>query len=1218
MRLRPTARQSTALRTAPATARRLTALGSVLVVSTVAGSAVAQFDVAPPLPNVMLLVDTSGSMEKMTDGSLPESCEPNGTSDLNRWGTLTEVLTGTVQNRGCFKQKRSSPDFVQEFTWLGQKPYDETYFLPFHRMVSNGCVAGPGVVPTQVFDWPTGAIGFHPWDNPNGTCVLNPFVQSNDGLLDAYRDRLRFGLMTFDSRTDKGTGYTGMAVNPSDGVDGLWSYYFDTFASGHPPNCQVQNQEFEVGARNAAAPPWEGRLLSPGPSTAGLDDTQRRNAEVQGALIAMRPFGATPLAGMLQDALDFIRKDNSTDPLTGDGFGIAGDALFQNGCRDTYVVVLSDGEPNLDLRPDCEESGDPDGKCPFKQPYEIAKELYDGSPHVKTFAVGFGLSEASGVDCTELKMPEDFDAGQVCDNPSNASVKACCTLARIAYEGGTENAYFADDKATLKQALSDVLNFTVNSTSRTLPIFSAASGAASDSNAPARSYEFSSSLNPNTNSLWNGNLQRKRTICVEDEGEGTIEAEVVPVDEGAGDDFAANLNSGTGPVRKFLTVIADTKSLGGVNVIPSGATIRPYLADDDGLGTIGGSIIGEGLNVDAGDMANELADDPLAMQLVPLPNACLADNLLAGTPALCAEKVMLWALGGDTADGFPTRQGDALGAIYHSTPAVVGSPSEFLRDSSYLDFAEVQGTRELMLYAATVDGQLHAFKVASNDPDDVDNLVDKLENNELWSFLPPAVLPSMISQYPNTQQILLDGPPVVQDIVYERTTEDAEAGAAKWNTVLVAGGRGGGGVYYALDVTDPADPKFLWQISSTLEGQGLFGNISGKPAIATLAINIPGDEGFKEVAVAILPGGFSGDAADPDCPAGQPRSSDGFGYIDDSYKPRASVRCWADGPWRSLTIVRLDTGEIIKSFRSKAADGPSALDDSRVKIVPFDSPVTGDPVPYPGGAGKVSDRIYVGDADGTLWHIDLSKRDPNEWGAFIAWDGYSLGSDTYDSGQPIDTTPVVAVDGLGNTVLLFSTGDQELFSSVAEIQTRVWSVLQVPEAGGGAPFQMKANWYIDFDKGKRVTGPIALFNSIAYFSTFEPTDPGAAACSDGFGSLWGVDYLDAIDDVVGNGPEPRLDVNGDIVAEDKQDPGTVVFGVAVTQVPTCFTSETVADDYVGSHTALGALSAPQYQLVFQTGAVGKADGNAKTNTGVKSLPAPPSRTRIDSWATVMD
>src|SRR3954454_18144156 len=67
-----------------------------------------------PLPNVMLLVDTSGSMERMPDNSLPSDdkqpgtnvpigsapfnhCTPGTESNPNRWGMLVQALTGNMQ-----------------------------------------------------------------------------------------------------------------------------------------------------------------------------------------------------------------------------------------------------------------------------------------------------------------------------------------------------------------------------------------------------------------------------------------------------------------------------------------------------------------------------------------------------------------------------------------------------------------------------------------------------------------------------------------------------------------------------------------------------------------------------------------------------------------------------------------------------------------------------------------------------------------------------------------------------------------------------------------------------------------------------------------------------------------------------------------------------------------------------------------------------------------
>ncbi len=62
----------------------------------------------------------------------------------------------------------------------------------------------------------------------------------------------------------------------------------------------------EVGARNAAAPPWEGRLIPFGNPQPGSPDYQNKNQQIQQVLRASRPYGATPIAGMLADARDFL------------------------------------------------------------------------------------------------------------------------------------------------------------------------------------------------------------------------------------------------------------------------------------------------------------------------------------------------------------------------------------------------------------------------------------------------------------------------------------------------------------------------------------------------------------------------------------------------------------------------------------------------------------------------------------------------------------------------------------------------------------------------------------------------------------------------------------------------------------------------------------------------------------------------------------------------
>ena len=89
------------------TSPRLRWLPATLTFATLvvrASDAAAQADLTPPLPNVMLLIDTSGSMEYMADGTAPlldntGKCQAPlpGKTNMNRWATLVSVLTGSAE-----------------------------------------------------------------------------------------------------------------------------------------------------------------------------------------------------------------------------------------------------------------------------------------------------------------------------------------------------------------------------------------------------------------------------------------------------------------------------------------------------------------------------------------------------------------------------------------------------------------------------------------------------------------------------------------------------------------------------------------------------------------------------------------------------------------------------------------------------------------------------------------------------------------------------------------------------------------------------------------------------------------------------------------------------------------------------------------------------------------------------------------------------------------
>ena len=1230
----------------------LTGGAATLAFGAWSSSARAQLDIDPPLPNVLLMVDTSGTMEYLIKPDatganvLPgavagTACDSITTpSEQNRWTSLVSVLTGTINGFKCQATPRNTAAYKTEYglgvtpppaTWLA--PYDWSYYLPFNRMYSNGCTPGPGIQSSNWYDWPVGSIAYH--DAAGAACTTG-WSQRSDGLLDTFRDRVRFGMMTFDTLPDQKTGLNSSTIDYSGGMEGMWSYYpswnpaSGGYAQGNPPNCSAT--PFEVGARNPAAPPWEGRLIPFGAWDAPLTAVHTTNDHIQESLIAIRPYGATPVSGLFADARTFFLSDADIDQNTSQPFGPKDDKYFVGGCRKQYIIFLTDGAngPDYDLRPSCNQAG---GVCPYQPAINTAQVLASqpGNSAIETFVVGFAVSNPTALgtlvppltSCSQLDQTNQ----SICVNPPAALVP-CCNLSKLAVAGGTKHAYFADDPVALQQTLSNILgSISAGSTARTIPVFAPVSTAAAQGvGALAAGYRFIAQFTADASGhLWRGQVKRERFTC----DASNVASPQLPTIS-SGDDFGENVdyNDPNHP-RQFWSFIAP--KVGGV--IASDASIRPGLVTDDGMGTYAQGTSGLALQDAAGFIASmSPASEALAIDPAAPPAAC-ATAFAAGSASICTTKLLQWEVG--TSPWPKTRDKAAcaangavcskLGSVYHSTPAISSPPRELLRDDTYDAFAGAQAKRPLMLYTATTDGQLHAFEIAASDPADPFK-IDQLTNNELWSFFPPTVLPNLLGSY-DRQALLLDGAPVIVDVagqalantlppVYERR----RGAAVQWSSVLVAGGGAAGGFYYALDITDPKAPRFLWQLSKDAAGNPLFGDTTSTPTIATVTLPDSGTD-VKEVAVAILPGGTEGALPPPCATTGyqtgtNPNTGNPMSLMKDpGYQERAQVRCWKSGAGRSLTIVRLDSGEVLMNFRGTLSSGPPGLlaqSPKRAQFVRMASPITGVPVAYPGQTGQVASRIYVGDADGVLWRIDVSGTDTTKWSMSIAWDAYSLSSDTLIHGEVTQTPPVISTNALGDTVILFSTGDQEQLTA-STMNTRVWSIQEKRDAPSNS-FQTKGNWHFDFTGGERVTGPMGIFDSVAYFSTFAPNLPGAPVCSFGVSKIWALDYQTAA---------ARFPDGAGTKQYETAD-NTIIAGVAITKTPSCETIATTTDPYLGVHSYVSSANAGVYQLVWQKGpGAGITTNNAvktDTFTGIQSmnLQAPRQSTRIDSWATIIE
>ena len=143
-----------------------------------------------------------------------------------------------------------------------------------------------------------------------------------------------------------------------------------------------------------------------------------------------------------------------------------------------------------------------------------------------------------------------------------------------------------------------------------------------------------------------------------------------------------------------------------------------------------------------------------------------------------------------------------LGDIINAQPVYVKAPFAEYDDAGYIAFKTANAARTPMVFVAANDGMLHAFYAGTS-------VVDTNGGNEAWAFIPTMVLPNLYKlasvNYAAQHTYSVDGTPVVGDIYDTATTS--------WKTILVGSLNKGGKGYYALDITNPAAPKALWEFA---------------------------------------------------------------------------------------------------------------------------------------------------------------------------------------------------------------------------------------------------------------------------------------------------------------------------------------------------------------------------------------------------------------------
>ncbi|MEL0640884.1 PilC/PilY family type IV pilus protein [Pseudoalteromonas aliena] len=334
-------------------------------------------------------------------------------------------------------------------------------------------------------------------------------------------------------------------------------------------------------------------------------------------------------------------------------------------------------------------------------------------------------------------------------------------------------------------------------------------------------------------------------------------------------------------------------------------------------------------------------------ELVEFNTSVVSDilDLVTDNPLTLASSDIKWAMGVDVDDAdkdgsTKDQRHDIFGDPLHSKPVAI-------------DY----GNNDVRILIGTNAGFLHMFKDSGNTI------------NESWAFIPSAlydIIKPLRNNQADTKVYGMDGPISVyfdnknsnEDSLNDGII-DATDGDEVWT---FAGMRRGGNNYYALNITDPDNPKKLWD--KPIEGgKGDFKELAqtwSKPQIAYI-------KAFGDKPLLIF----------------------GAGY--DTNKDSA-IRS-EDSIGRGIYIVEAKTGKKVWAL-TPDENGFKGKHSIAADVTTLDSDYDG-----------YIDRIYAADTGGDLWRIDMPGLDKNQFSHFKLAE---LGSDKATEDRRFFYKPFVA------------------------------------------------------------------------------------------------------------------------------------------------------------------------------------------------------------------
>lgn len=487
----------------------------------------------------------------------------------------------------------------------------------------------------------------------------------------------------------------------------------------------------------------------------------------------------------------------------------------------------------------------------------------------------------------------------------------------------------------------------------------------------------------------------------------------------------------------------------------------------------------------------------------------------------------------------PIAGGWIMGDVLHSKPLIV--------NYSTFDF-EVSGnesnctTNKSMIYVGSNDGMLHAFKDCNG--------------TEAWAFVPPDLLGTLQNMTGETHNYYVDSSPSVYILDHNKNgnIETPDINSKYDKVILVFGQRRGGGsdtapakgTYYALDVSNPASPVFLWSISNSKVVRGTTSTNTtdfyqlaetwSEPKLVRMKI------GSSEKIIAFVGAGY--DNPNEDGRYGATQTFLGTGTASNTDIGKGNVTSASsvagdplDPRGRGVYAIELAT----------MSGGVPDFTNSGTKVRGITHASYADMLfSFPGEISALDmnsdgyvDRLYGADTGGNIWRFDVGNTDPAAWTARKIFSSNPGSGGASDKGRKVFYKPSVVIEPDNTVMLFFGTGDREhplnwavtdrfyalkdkgqatektesdlLDVTNDDLQTSadagvISNILTTLSAAGNY------GWYIKLNQnsGEKVLAPPTVFNKVAYFTTYapntalapDPCDPGNL----GTARLYAVDY----------------------------------------------------------------------------------------------------------------